>query len=111
MDAESKTPMHFAKPRAVPLLVKHLAHPDAQDKFGATPLHYAVLDDQLPKAEALLTNGASAAVVLNHDIVVKETSGPGGMNVSTLPAGHYTPLKLARTEPMRALLRKHGATE
>ena len=42
--------------------------PDAQDDCGATPLHYAVINDQLQSAIALLDRGAESNLLMTGDI-------------------------------------------
>ena len=60
----------------------------AKDDDGRTPLHYAVLDGDTEVAERLLTKGA--------EVNAKTNTGE-------------TPLDLAKTDAMKALLRKCGA--
>ena len=42
--------------------------PDAQDDCGATPLHYAVINNQLQSAVALLDRGAESNLLMTGDI-------------------------------------------
>lgn len=107
-DNEGRTPLHGAHAKVIPVLLSAGVYVDAQEKHGATPLHLAVLHDDVPRAEALLAGGAGTGWRLNRNTVVV-TFGKGGMGQSG--ASELTPLQLAGSDKMKALLRKHGATE
>lgn len=111
MDNKGETPLHVAAAGAVTVLTGKGVFVDVQDKYGGTPLHHAVLNNELAKAEALLKAGASTSVKLNRDTAVITVGGPTGGPGGSSAAGHFTPLQLAKTNEMKNLLRKYGAAE
>jgi ankyrin repeat protein len=90
---------------------------EASDGHGATPLHYAVINDRIDVAQLLLQRGAGANAPLPEgvqiaSVVSYQTLGqPQGTGLSLKSAGGAKPLKLARSPGMQELLKKHGGTE
>lgn len=111
-----KTALHFAahsgdKALIEALLDKGVDVNAAERMTQATPLHHAVLQDKVEAAEALLTRGANPNVALSGMASVTTITMSGGMGLKTSDAGGSTPIKLAKSDAMRALLRKHGAAD
>ncbi len=84
----------------------------ADPATGVTPLHTAALSDQLKLARLLLDKGAYPNAGL-HANARSMSFGPGGsgtqFKTETADASGATPLSLARSPEMRALLRAKGA--
>jgi ankyrin repeat protein len=108
---EGKTLLHFAAdrndPEIVGLLIKKGLSVNSVDKIRATPLHYAVYKDRPGVAEVLLKNGANPNLKLSSEAAVI-TYGASNLP-SERAVGGFTPLALAESEEMKALLRQHGA--
>lgn len=88
------------------------------DGYGVTPLHEAALRGRVELAEVLLDAGAdpnaklAAGVTLNS--VVQHRTGNAGQTsfgMESKAISGATPLQLAESEEMKALLRKRGAAE
>jgi len=75
-------------------------------KYGATPLHIAVINDKLAATEQLILAGADLNARINKGVKVFEIAGPGQFY-----AGSATPLIVAQSEEIRDLLKSYGATE
>ena len=79
---------------------------DTTDEFNATPLHLASIHNKLRTAERLIQAGADIYATLDQNVTI--TEGIGG---SRFYAGSATPIIVARTDEMRGLLKKYGASE
>lgn len=88
------------------------------DGYGVTPLHEAALRGHLELAEVLLDAGADPNAKLRDGVslnsVVQHQTGNAGQTTFGMESkaiSNATPLKLAESEEMKALLRKRGAAE
>jgi len=110
------TPLHLAAaanfPAAAKLLVQHGASVNATDQVSSAPIHWAVVNDALETAEFLLSNGANPNLALGKQASV-QTTRPGEIPnpFSGTSVSSQVPLSLAKSEAMKSLLRKHGATD
>ncbi len=89
----------------IDLLLEYL-EVDSADEYNATPLHLAAVHNKPKAAERLIAAGADIYATLESGVTI--TEGVGG---SRFYAGNATPLIVARTDEMRALLKEYGATE
>lgn len=110
---DKKTYLHFAgdrnNPETVRLLLARGLDINATDNLGATPLHYAVYKDRTNVASELLNRGADPNHCLSRDAVIQTFRGSALPKETSI--AEFTPLRLAKSEEMKALLRKHGARE
>lgn len=99
--------------RSIVALIAAGAPPDAADSTTrATPLHNAVLNDQVKAAEVLLAKGADPNAALSERTQSWGFGGPKtNFKVATADVAGATPLRLAKSEKMKELLRAHGARE
>lgn len=74
----------------------------------AIPLHYAVLNDHLEAAKALVNKGADVNAELAEGVQTISIE-PGRLDFSNLRGRR--PLSMAKTPEMKDLLQKHGARE
>ncbi len=106
-----KTLLHFAadrnSPEIVNMLVKKGLRVDSVDDLKATPLHYSVYKDRTEVATVLLKHGANPNAKLSSEAAIF-TYGASNLP-SEKTVGGFTPLALAESEEMKALLRQHGA--
>lgn len=90
---------------------------DAVDQFGATPLHLAALNDHVEVARLLLDRGANpnpklASGVSSYSFESKpQPAGEPNVKTTEAKVPDATPLKLAKSDAMRELLKSKGGTE
>jgi len=113
---QKKTLLHLAaadgSPEMIDLLLDNGGDANAQDKFGATPPHYAAKGNKVSAAERLLERGADVNAKLSRNVklvqVVSRRLGPMAGDMDSKAAGGGTPLSLAASDEMRELLKKYG---
>ncbi|MBA4387116.1 MAG: hypothetical protein C0404_03985 [Verrucomicrobia bacterium] len=114
--SSKQTPLHFAAGAdfiaGATILVQKGADVNARDEVASAPLHWAVINDAVETVGFLLSNGANPNLAVSEKAAV-HTTRPGDVPnpFGGKAVGAQVPLTLAKSEAMKALLRKHGATE
>ncbi|MFH1723242.1 MAG: ankyrin repeat domain-containing protein [Elusimicrobiota bacterium] len=118
-----KNLLHFAASMGaadcIGALVQHGLRVYRTDRLGATPLHEAVVKDQVKAAEKLLELGADANARLSRHVAIQTNNpnrvgphaGTWGTGLDLKAAGGKTPLAIAQSDAMKELLRKYGGSE
>jgi len=111
-----RTLLHFAAERGyveiIDILIKRGISPNEQDKHKATPLHYAVLNDKVAAAAQLIEGGADVNARLSANTAVstfRASRPPGPQPRRDTDVGRMTPLAVAASAEMKAMLERHGA--
>ncbi len=107
-----QTPLHLAaseeNPPSVKLLLEHGADVRTLDQFGATPLHYAVMNGRLESAQLLCEKGADVSVPLKDGVWMEFRDKLGQIGNEQNEGKEMTPLRLAASPAMRALLKPYA---
>lgn len=111
-----QTPLHLAAAAdftaGATLLIERGADVNAPDEVAATPLHWAVINDALKVAELLLSSKANPNLALSSQAAVFTTRPFEVPNpFAGTSVGAQVPLVLAKSDAMKALLKKYGATD
>lgn len=93
---------------AIAPLVEKGAEVNAVDKLGMTPLHYACGKNLTRTAQALIEKGADVNLKVTGPAAITTYSGGSSRQ---RPIKDLTPIQIAEDAELKALLRKHGATE
>mgnify|MGYP001232671393 CR=1 FL=1 len=94
-------------PENIGALLKKGLRVNALDSLQATPLHYAVYKDRVANAEILLENRADPNRKLSKEAAIIAYGAKASFSETAV--GGYSPLLLAESEEMKALLGRYGA--
>jgi ankyrin repeat protein len=123
VDENGRTPLHAAalgRKEIAEFLIANGADVDARKRNGVTPLHVAAARGHGEIVKLLISGGANVNARTNDgETALHKAAESGytetaelllsnGANVNAVYHGE-TPLFLAKTEEMKALLRKYGA--
>ena len=98
-------------PKVIQVLYDNGLDVNRRDHYGATPLHVASLNDHMTGAEKLLELGADTSARLNSDVVQYQTNIFTQQKTTTGDVSGKTPLGIARTPRMKALLEKNSSSK
>ena len=89
----------YGRTEVIDVMLKNGFRVDPKDEYGATPLHYAVLEDKLDTVKRLLQSRASLRAKLDEGVSVDGRTDASGA----------TPLGIAKSEEMKEFLTSRGA--
>ena len=89
----------YGRTEVIDVMLKNGFRVDPKDEYGATPLHYAVLEDKLDTVKRLLQSRASLRAKLDEGVSVDGRTDASGA----------TPLGIAKSEEMKEFLTIRGA--